>query len=1101
MDSSLRVLRSHYCAKKSHLAAGSCDETRVAFFVSSLLIHSCLALFFLFYNKRISYPSNNQQQGHPSHPMRLPGTSLTTTSSPPRGGACSTMTEQRTPHDPPLNPAGTTDKTTCRTATTMDTSLLDDDDEEEAEDIEEDDSADDAAAAGTTTASSTTEDQSNSSLGGCWITLDDEESIVSMLTAATLLVAEVVEKKKKKKARRKKRRKTKAAAAHQPSFRGEGPKKVLSAVQEAAEDEEDADDILSLKNGTSAQSSTTMDSHSTRNNDATINPTTNGKTNNEPPSMVVLTPKRHHPSKMMMTTMDASPSSTVNSDPPPKPHRKRSPSPLGGPRGLTTTRTATTTPTTPLTVPQPLPMLSNTTMPPRLPLTEEDPVLDKGLVVHPPYPPTPPRRRGSLDERAGSSSLPFKRSSTACSKAVKSAKKVGITKTVTALEQEQSRMLEVTTNTTLNDNIHKDRNGSHHHGSGSNKKLFPRSATTVVESQEEGDTVGLHGKNTPLLAPEPPPHQQQPQGGKPQENEDGTCRHLPPSRSLVSPIYQDEKQEKWSMTVGDHTGFTDTTHSSGPFHEEDDLAVVSPCSSGSRSIAATTATTAPKKKKTKRLATFRKKLQTLFRRTPKETAAENTKDMDQKTKSHQVADDFDLPQSPHPPSKPSMVKRVASLSIIMRRSPSKVIVIPPKEVFSKDTRDGMNVAVPVKQGPRFRRATSLTVFPRHNQRSADPYTRDPPLEHKSSSLASSPVPVEYKTFSKNISRDDTVKHVSQYQPVTPSFRRSVSLNPRASSSSTSPTTGCSSDESSMMSPPKRKKSTTTKRHNKPLRKASSLDPGAIEKALRENINDASPPLPSLPKLKKKKSSKKKNNNNKTQELRRALSLNHLSADKSPSNEWQERILPMSSSSPMLNTASRQITRVASLNQLAFDSKPKDEAPLIPQRYNSSVMMKELDLTSMSPAPPIRVDSPPTPKRKNSKRSPSTKFLEIATCPDSHNTSGGSKLNLNLSKQQLRKGSNSVKRLPFEIEMDEDSDIDSDSDLVEPKQGPIRKKGLPAFEIEMDQAALLDVDFDASEMNDVVSPLVSLGDSNTKRRASMSPISKITAPLVLDVGTL
>jgi hypothetical protein len=1000
-----------------------------------------------------------------------------------------------------LNPAGTTDKTTCRTATTMDTSLLDDDDEEEAEDIDEDDSADDAAAAGTTTASSTTEDQSGSSLGGCWITLDDEESIVSMLTAATLLVAEVVEKKKKKKARRKKRRKTKAAAAHQPSFRGEGPKKVLSAVQEAAEDEEDADDILSLKNGSSARSSTTIYSHSSRTNDATINTSTNGKTNKDPPSMVVLTPKRHHPSKMMTTTMDASPSSTVNSDPPPKPHRKRSPSPLGGPRGLTTTRTATTTPTTPLTVPQPLPMLSNTTMPPRLPLTEADPVLDKQGTVHPPYPPTTPRRRGSLDERAGSS-LPFKRSSTACSKAAKSAKKAGMTKTITALEQEQSRMLEVTTNTIRNDNIHhKDTNGSHHR-SGSNKKLIPRSAASVVESQEEeGDTVGLHG-NTPLLAPEPPPHQQQPQGGKPQENEDGTCRHVPPSRSLVSPsIYQDEKQKEWSMTVGDHTGFTETTHSSGPFHEEDDLAVVSPCSSGSsRSIAATTATTAPKKKKTKRLATFRKKLQTLFRRTPKETPAENTKDMDNKAKSHHVVDDSDLPQSPHPPSKPSMVKRVASLSIIMRRSPSKVIVIPPKEVFSKDTRDSMKVVVPEEKGPRFRRATSLTVFPRHNQRSADPYTRDPPLEHKPSSLVSSSVPVEYKTFSKNIARDDTVKHVSQYQPVTPSFRRSVSLNPRASSSSTSPTTGCSSDESSMMSPPKRKKSTTTKRHNRPLRKASSLDPGAIEKALRENINDASPPLPSLPKLKKKKSSKKKKNND-TQELKRALSLNHLSADKSPSNEWQERMLPMSSSPAMLHTASRQITRVASLNQLALDSKPKDEAPLIPQRYNSSVMKKELDLTSVSLAPPIRVDSPPTPKRKNSKRSPSTKFLVIATCPDRHETSGGSKLNLNLSKKQLRKGSNSVKRLPFEIEMDEDSDIDSDSDLVEPKQGPIRKKGPPAFEFEMDQTALLDVDFDASEMNDVVSPLVSLGDSNTKRRASMSPISKITAPLVLDVDAV
>ena len=715
-------------------------------------------------------------------------------------------------------------------------------------------------------------------------------------------------------------------------------------------------------------------------------------------------------------------------------------------------------------------------MPPCLPLTEEEAPTGKGK-MHPPS----PARRGGLEERAGPSSLPFKRSSTTCSsKAAKAGERRVPKQTAGALEEEQSRLLlELTTNNTPDDsNNNHNKDNESRRRRGSNKKVAQRSSTVLLESKVGPGTVQHGQKTTPHMASESQGKQQQQPHGELQEQDDGTRRHFPPSGSLVSaPTSPDEEQEDWSMTVGDHTGFTETTDSSRPFHQEDDLAPAFPNRSSSI-IATTTAT--PSKKKPKRLATFRKKLQSFFRRTPKETLS-NTK---------KVGDnDSDLPQSPRPlSSKPSMVKRVASLSIIMGRRSSKVIVVPKREVFSKDNEDTATAAMPLEKGPRFRRATSLTVVPRHDQRYTDSSLRDPSFPHKpSSSMVSSPVVmVEYKAFSKNVPREDnTTTQGSDYQPVTPSFRRSASLNPRASS--TSPTSGGSSVESSMVSPPKRTKSTTTKRQ-KQLRKASSLDPGAIERALRGTNKTELEPLSTLPKLKKKKSSKKKK---KTQELRRSLSLNQVPDKRRQSNERQERMLPTSSFSAKLH-ASRQITRTASLNQLALDCKPKDEAPLIPQRYDSSMMMKKLDLLSVRPVPPIRVDSPPTPKRKNSKRLPSTKLV-VAGRPESNVGSGGRKLRKHPSKKELKKGSSSVKRLPFEIEMDEDSEMDSDSDL-EKEQGPSPKKAVP-FQVEMDQEALLDVDFDASEMNDVVSPLVSLGGSKPKKRTSMSLVSKIQAPFV------
>jgi hypothetical protein len=564
--------------------------------------------------------------------------------------------------------------------------------------------------------------------------------------------------------------------------------------------------------------------------------------------------------------------------------------------------------------------------------------------------------------------------------------------------------------------------------------------------------------------------------------------------------YQEEEEEEVDflmMNIIDHPGLAD---------------IVEPAPQDNRSVL----TTIPKPRRFQMFRNKVKGLQTLFRRKLKPN----------------LSDELEMngPGQAPSSSRVSMVRRVASLSV---RKPSNNTVVAKKKLFSKkNTKDTTRS---LQQNSLVRRATSFTVFgPRDSNKPYNPY-EDP---FQSDSIRSSATTV--------VDHEKSGEIAFEQQPSTSTFRRSASLDPR---NLTSPTAASLEKSTPIVSPkgkksttstkhsskplkkassldpraletilrgsevhalsldaasleksqpilsPKRKKSTTTKQSSKQLKKASSLDPRALENILRNSQDHAVfPDAASLekslilaPKRKKsttkydkrlKKASsldpralenilrstqdhalspfstpkiKKMSKKKKTQKLKRALSLNEC-----PFEERQRIEIEFIPSSPPIS-ASRQLTRAASLNQLALDSWPKDEAPLIPKRTTFKNMK---DMPIILPPPPIHNHgTPPGPKRKSSTRSPSKKH--VLPSPNS-SSSGGTRSTRTRTRKQLQKGS-AVKRLPFEIEMDQDSQIDSD--------------------------------FDESEKDDIVSPLVSLRSG--KRRVSMSPTT-MAAPFVVDM---
>jgi len=279
-----------------------------------------------------------------------------------------------------------------------------------------------------------------------------------------------------------------------------------------------------------------------------------------------------------------------------------------------------------------------------------------------------------------------------------------------------------------------------------------------------------------------------------------------------------------------------------------------------------------------------------------------------------------------------------------------------------------------------------------------------------------------------------------------------------------------SDDWSLLAPQSEKSTTeiVNKEKTRTLRRTTSLDPTAIA-----SIHQRGTAL----------SSKSRSSSRRSTSLNRRATTTSCAEDglllspinkKSKSKRTPMKLQRASSLDPIICATPRPLKRTASLNQSVLHSKLKVEEPLILKRRDSSIIKERgCGVPSMIPPPKTSIGSPPSPMHKFPKDSPCKKQRQLLASPDSV-ISGESKKHTQIRiKKQLRRGSTS-KRLPFEIEMDREDSI------------------------------IMSTDFDESEMNDIVSPLVSMsgGSSNngsSRRRLSLPAFTTLSTPVPFGMG--